>query len=94
MLEPLLGRVLEIRRDDGGLREPERAGGAAQAVRIAAQLFDRRGVIARGDQPFGQLGDRAELVAGPLQVLVPDSGRQAEVVDATDPTLVHAVQDM
>jgi len=53
MLEPLLGGVLEIRRDDGGLREPERAGGAAQAVRIAAQLFDRRSVIARGDQPFG-----------------------------------------
>jgi len=48
---------------------------------VAAQVLDCGRVIARGDQPFGQLCDRPQLIAGSLQVLVTCSGGQPEVVD-------------
>src|SRR3989449_8773673 len=89
MLQPLLGGVLELGGDDGGLGEADRPGGATQPMGVAAQCFDCGRVVARSDQPFSQLCDRSELIAGSLQVLVPYSGREPEVVD-----LAHGVQDI
>ena len=58
---------------------------------VAAQCFDCGRVVARGDQPFGQLCDRPQLIAGSLQVLVPGSGGQPEVVDLRG---AHGLQDI
>ena len=80
-LEPLFRRFLKLGGDDRGLGEAERSGGAAQTMRVAAQRLDCGHVVARGDQPFCQLGDRPQLVTGSLQVLVPHSGGEPEVVD-------------
>ena len=75
VLEPLRGGFLELGGDDRGLRESKRPGGAVQTMGVAAQLFNSRRVVVRGDQPFGQLCDRPQLITGSLQVLVPYSGR-------------------
>ncbi len=74
VLQPLLGGVFQLGGNDGGLGESERAGGAAQAVGVAAQLLDRRRVVAGRNQPFGELGNGPKLVARPLQVVVADAG--------------------
>ena len=58
---------------------------------VTAQRFDCGRVIARGDQPFGQLCDCSQLVAGALEVLVPDSGWQPEIIDLG---LAHGLQDI
>ena len=92
MFEPLLCRILELGGDNAGLGKSEGSSGAAEPVRVAAQRLDRLGVVAGRYQPFGQLGDCAQLVTGSLQVLVSYSGREPEVVDS--PLLAHGVQDI
>jgi len=99
VLEPLLRRLLQLGGHDGGLWEPERSGGAAQPVGVTAQVLDRRLVVAGRYEALGELGDRPELVAGPLQVLVADAGGKAEVVDRVVPcrpanSLDHGLQDI
>lgn len=61
---------------------------------VTAQCFDCGRVVARGDQPFGQLCDRTQLITGSLEVLITHSGRQPEVVDSPDSRLAHGVQDI
>lgn len=91
LLQPLFRRFLELGSDDRGLWESERSGGAAQTMGIAAQRLDCCRVVARDDQPFSQLGDCPQLIAGSLQVLVPHSGGEPEVVDLGGH---HGLQDI
>ncbi|MDP3910094.1 MAG: hypothetical protein Q8Q14_06855 [Gemmatimonadales bacterium] len=58
-------------------------------MRFPAQLFERREVVARGDKALGQLGDPAQLVAHSLQIFVPHTGGEPEVID-----LAHGLQDI
>jgi len=92
MLEPRLRRVFELAGDDGSLRKAEGSGGAAQPMGIAAQLFNCGRVIASGDQPFSQLCDCPQLIARAVQVLVPYSGGQPEVVALGGRRGAHGVQ--
>jgi len=101
MLEPLLGGVLELGGHHGGLWEAERTGRAAQAMGVAPQRLERFEVVAARNEALGELGDHPKLVAGPSQVLVPDTGWQAEIVDRVvrpalpgAPSLAHGHQDI
>src|SRR2546426_10131515 len=61
---------------------------------VAAQCFDCGRVVARSDQPFGQLCDCPQLIAGSVQVLVPCSGGQPEVVALGGAGGGHGLQDI
>src|SRR3989442_15897244 len=61
---------------------------------VAAQCFDCGRVVARSDQPSGQLCDCPQLIAGSVQVLVPSSGGQPEVVALGGAGGAHGLQDI
>ena len=94
LFQPVLGGLFELAGDDGGLGEPERSGGAAQPMGVAAQLLDCGRVVASGDQPFSQLCDCPQLIARSVQVVVPDSGGQPEVVALGGRGGAHGLQDI
>jgi hypothetical protein len=87
----LLGGFLELAGYNRGLGEAEGTGRAAQSMGIASQRVDGRRVVACDDEPLGQLGDCAELIAGPSQVFVSGTGREPEIVHGG---LAHGLQDI
>ena len=101
MLEPFLRGLLELGGHNGGLGKAERARRAAQAVGVASERLERVPVVAGRNQALGEFGDHPKLVAGPSQILVPDTGWKAEIVDravpaalADAPPLAHGHQDI
>lgn len=57
IVEPFADALLECTRDHAHLGKSERPGGAAQAMQLAAQRFERRELVRGAPHPGGAVGD-------------------------------------